>query len=95
MSEPTVIPPGRTVNVARGLGHLCESLVRCIPHGDRLLNLGLSDVIHEGLRTNPSIPQGEMTVPELARKLGILPALPEPPRISGDGGVPRRRRRRA
>lgn len=87
MSQPVKI------NVARGLMGLVERLAERIPHGQTILNLGGREILHQGLRENPSIPQGEFTPVQLARRIGFLSQEEDRAQIE-PRERPRRRRRR-
>jgi len=81
------------INLVRGLMGICERFASKIPHGQTVMNAGLREVLHEGLKQNPAIPQEDLSLMDLARKVGFLnPLKDEPPQLQNEV-LPRRSRR--
>jgi hypothetical protein len=68
-----IIPPDQvSINIARGLKGMVEGLVKRLPHGERVLNGGLREVVNRAIDQNPQIPAKDFTAVELAERLGII-----------------------
>ena len=80
MSDNTPIIPPVNINIARGLKGMFEGLVKRLPHGEKVLNGGLREVMHRAIDQNPQIPKSDFTAMQLAERLGIIQPEPKPKR---------------
>jgi hypothetical protein len=67
------VQSGRQIDLRRGIGSLCEQFVKRLKHGEKVWNAGLGEVVNQAIAES-DLPHATTPV-ELARKLGILPAV--------------------
>ena len=61
-----------TLNFNRGLKGMAEKLIQRFPHGQKVLDGGLREVINRAIDQNPEISKQEFTAVELAERMGLL-----------------------
>ena len=70
---PSQRPEDRlTLNFNRGLKGMAEKLIQRFPHGQKVLDGGLREVINRAIDQNPEISKQDFTAVELAERIGIL-----------------------
>ena len=69
---PIIPPNGIRLNLNRGLKGMFEGLIKRMPHGQKILDGGLKEVIHKAIDQNPEIPKQDLTAVQLAERMGIL-----------------------
>ena len=76
---PSQRPEDRvTLNFNRGLKGMAEKLIQRFPHGQKVLDGGLREVINRAIDQNPEISKQDFTAVELAERMGLLK--PEKPK---------------